>query len=458
MSWLKSIREHLPALILLALVLSAYLTGVLETGLRLEAPEAVALTILLITAILWVFETIPLYISSLGVLLMSILWLQPNLEAADLNASKDPYFQAFFSDITLLFMGGFVLSSLLNKYGIANRMARWVLKRAGATPATLLVGIIAISALLSMWMSNTATAAMMFAMISPVIMGLPDTSPFTRALTLSIPFACNLGGLGTPIGTPPNAIALEYLEQAGFFLSFIDWMLVAVPIMLILLVILWRLLLQFFPPGDLKLNLQVKRESAALNRRQMIIIGLFGLTVIGWMTTGLTGLSSGTIGLMIVIAAFGLKLLNTRDFRAISWDILFMLGGGLCLGAALNQSGLSSTISGLIPVEQSYLLAFSILLVLGAFMTTFMSNTATANLLIPIAVALPQGEIILALAISMICSSAMAMPVSTPPNAIAYGSGMISTKDMMLSGGAITLIGLVLVFIAGLFFFPLFAF
>ena len=159
------------------------------------------------------------------------------------------------------------------------------------------------------------------------------------------------------------------------------------------------------------------------------------------------------VGLSVVIAAFGTNLLKTRDFKNISWDILFMLGGGLCLGVGINKSGLAASIASLIPMEGSLWIALIILIILAAFMTTFMSNTATANLLIPVAVALPQGELVLAIAISLMCSSSMALPISTPPNAIAFGSGYLKSKEMLNSGLIITILALIGILITCHFLF-----
>jgi sodium-dependent dicarboxylate transporter 2/3/5 len=416
--------------------------------------EEISLIILIATAVLWVSEALPLYITSLGVLFFQILWLLPELQSIGVEATREDFLISFFGDITLLFMGGFVLAALLNKYSLSQMIARVILKKTGDDPSRILLSIILVSSVLSMWMSNTATAAMMFAIVSPLVMSLPDTSTFSKALALAIPFACNLGGIGTPIGTPPNAIAMEYLNQSGFEITFARWMLMAVPLMIILLLLLWRLLIKLFPPGDLKIDLEME-EVHTFGKRQYIVLGIFLLTILGWLTSGYTGLSTGMVGLFVLLAAFGGKLLDTYDFKNISWDILFMLGGGLCLGVGLKLSGLTDTIAELIPLEKNFFLILLVLVIIAAVMTTFMSNTATANLLIPVAVSLPQGEMILAVAIALMCSSSMILPISTPPNAIAFGSGFLQLKEMRSSGFWTTLIALVGIIITCVFYLPL---
>ena len=453
----QKLRPPLPALILAIAFFLGHVAGFYQSVLNIGSGESVALTILMLTALFWITETVPLYVTSLAVLARSVLWLLPELQELGKPAHKDDFLKAFFGDITLLFMGGFVLSSLLNKYGLARRIANWMIQRTGSAPERVLLGLIAISALLSMWMSNTATAAMMFAIVAPLILQIPAGSTFTKAIALAIPFACNIGGLGTPIGTPPNAIAMEYLNRAGIEVSFSKWMVVSIPILLILLAALWQLLLRLFPPGEIKITIEEDPNSAVdFTVRQKIVMVVFALTIIGWLTGGLTGLSTGFVGLLCIIFSFGAGLLNTVDFRNISWDILFMLGGGLCLGVVLNKSGLTDTIAHAIPMDQGFIFVFGVLLVMAAGMTTVMSNTATANLLIPVAVSLPGNELIFSIAIAIMCSTSMALPVSTPPNAIAFGSGLLQSKDMLIAGLILTILSLIATSLASIFYIPLF--
>lgn len=451
---LSFLRKHTSLLLAGLLLVLAWQGHWFQEWLPIDQPQEMAILLLLGTAYLWITEQIPLYITSLLVLLLSLTWLLPTIQATGKDVSEDVFYLAFFGDITLLFLGGFVLSAVLNKYGLANRLADWMLRRTGDQPRYVLLGIILISSVLSMWMSNTATAAMMFAIMAPVMQKIPDTSAFAKAISIAIPFACNLGGLGTPIGTPPNAIALDYLNKSGFQLGFAEWMLLSVPLMLVLLFLLWILLQRLFPAGDITLEIN-EQDSVSFTRRQYYVIAIFALAVLGWLTSGGTGLSAGTVGLLIVIVTFGSGLLATRDFRAISWDILFMLGGGLCLGVGLKASGLTMTLAQMLPLDQGFLVLLLVLLFLAATMTTFMSNTATANLLIPVAVSLPQNPFLFAVAIAIMCSSSMAMPVSTPPNAIAFGSGLIQARDMVRTGVIVTLLALVATLLAELFYFPI---
>ena len=441
-AFLPYLRLYWLPMTLSGVVMILYFADFFGAVFGLVPHEETALAIMLLTTLLWITEPFPLFVTSLGVLVASILWLMPQLHAAGIAAEQEDFLSTFFNDITLLFMGGFTLSAVLNKYGMARLAAAWMLKRTGERPASILWGIILIAALMSMWISNTATTAMMFAIIAPLLARLPEGASFAKAMAIAIPFAANIGGLGTPIGTLPNAIAIAYFQRLGLEVTFTQWLLVAVPVTLGLLWVLWRLLLHAFPPGDLLVQVEAKMDKDPLTPRQYIVIGVFFLTVIGWLTSGSTGMSAGTVGLASLFLVFALGLLKIPDFRNIPWDILFMLGGGLCLGLCLTRSGLAATMASAIPLGGGFWLVFIIIILLTATMTTFMSNTATANLLIPIAISMPANELVLIVAITLLCSTSMALPISTPPNAIAFGSGLLQARDMVRVGLRITIIAL----------------
>jgi len=275
----------------------------------------------------------------------------------------------------------------------------------------------------------------------PIISSIPDTNRFSKGLALSIPFACNLGGLGTPIGTPPNAIAMSFMAEKGLSISFGDWMLGAVPLMLVLLVIVWFILLKMYPPGNLEIEF-TEASTEKLVITHWAVIGLFFLTIIGWLATKQHGLSIGTVSIIPVIIAYGTGLLKVKDFKQLPWDVLFMVGGGICLGVGLRQSGLTDEIVKAIPLGLGTVWVLTAFLILTALMTTFMSNTATANLLIPIAISLDIHASLFVIPIAMVCSTAMALPISTPPNAIAYASGIIKSRQMIKAGTFVGAAGL----------------
>ncbi len=450
----KKVNLFLFLFLLIAIVETSAL---FQSLFSVDHAQAIALCILLIAAFLWVTEWVPLFVTSLIIVFLQIGWLLPVMNPSAGKAEQQAFLSPFFSDIILLFLGGFILASMLHKYHLDDRIARWLLKKTGTKPGRLLFGIMVVSALLSMWMSNTATTAMMFAIVLPIIACIPETNKFSKGLALSIPFACNLGGLGTPIGTPPNAIAMSFLAEKGVIISFGDWMLAATPLMLVMLTICWGILLKLYPPGDLKIPFP-EIEAKSLTGIHWLVSGLFLITIIGWLTTDIHGLSIGTVSLVPAISAFGLGLLNVKDFKNLPWDVLFMVGGGICLGVGLRSSGLTQRIVETIPLEFGFIWVLAAFLLLAAVMTTFMSNTATANLLIPIAISLEFKVALFVIPIAMTCSTAMALPISTPPNAIAFGSGMLESRDMIKPGVLVTLVSLVTILLIGLFFLPLLRF
>jgi len=333
----------------------------------------------------------------------------------------------------------------MQKASLDARFAHWILRVTKGEPSTTLLGIIIACAFLSMWMSNTATTAMMLTLVLPLIKRLRPDAPFRIGLILAIPLACNLGGIGTPIGTPPNAIAMSYLSAKGIDISFLKWMMLTTPFLLLAIFVLWFSLLKVYPPGGEILKLKTL-EREPLKARQWITVGIFILTVIGWLIGGQFGLKTGTVALFPIIAAFWLGLLDQNDFRSLPWDVLFMVAGGIALGVAIDITDLGSVIVDLLPVAGSYQILVAILVIVAAMLGTVMSNTATAGLLIPLvmSLSLPTSQlVVLILAITLNCSTAMILPVSTPPNAIAFSSGVISVKDLARMGSLMAFIGVV---------------
>ena len=450
---MKLQRKYLYTLLFFIAIALFEIFDLFQILFALDHGKSIALSILIVAALLWITEWVPLFITSLIILFLQICWLLPVINPTAGKVEQQVYLSPFFSDIILLFLGGFVLAAMLHKYGLDNRIASWLLKKTGTKPSRILLGIMLVSAVLSMWMSNTATTAMMFAIILPIVEKIPKENRFSLALLLGIPFACNLGGLGTPIGTPPNAIAMSFLADKGLSVSFFEWMIAAVPLMLVLLFVVWLLLLKMFSPGDLEIQFEDK-GSSEFGAAHWVVIGLFAITVLGWLTSKTHGFSLGTVSLIPIIFTFGLGLLSPRDFKNLPWDVLFMVGGGICLGVGLQDSGLTKEMIDLIPTHISYLWVLIAFLGLTALMTTFMSNTAIANLLIPIAVSTDFDILMFVIPIAMVCSTAMALPISTPPNAIAFGSGLLESKDMIKPGAVITVISILIIIAMGLFYLP----
>ena len=436
--------------LLLALVALAVFvaSGRAEVAWGIPRPAAITLVILALAAALWVTETVPLFVTSFIILFLALVWLLPAMEP---GTSRSLFLAPFFSDIILLFLGGFVLSTALHKYQLDEQMARWIIRRTGSSLPRLMLGIMLITAFLSMFLSNTATAAMMLALVLPIVRDLDPDNPARKTLILAVPFSANAGGLGTPVGSPPNAIAMEYMRDLGVAPTFGKWMMLGVPGVVVVVILAWAvLLLPARGRGPLG-KLECQPLSLTWNKDIVLVLATALLTILGWLTQSSHGLSTGTIALIPLILFFGLKILNIRDLRSLSWDVLLLMGGGLCLGTAISASGLATWIVAFLPSEVLSLYPATIIFAVAAcLMSCLMSNTATANLIMPMiaGLALDQNAPVL-LAAAVACSIAMALPVSTPPNAMAFSSEEIHVNDLLKPGLIVTLISLAIALTLG---------
>jgi sodium-dependent dicarboxylate transporter 2/3/5 len=365
------------------------------------------------------------------------------------------FLHPFFSSVVVLLLGGFVMAQAVKRYGIDTWLSGKLLHRVGNKPAAVLLGMMVMSAFLSMWISNTATTALMIAVALPVVNTFPGNEPFRKAMILGIPFASNIGGIGTPIGSPPNAIAIGFLEQSGYEMSFLGWMTIGVPVVIVLLLACWLILYTLFKPKIEHVDLEVQEEAESLDRRSKFIIIVFMLVVILWLTSSLHGIPASIVALIPFVIFFGLRLLDDDDIKELGWGILFIVGGGMSLGVAMRESGLSAWMVAQIDFAAMGTLGILFLFAaVAAIMTTFISNSATANLLLPIVVGISAvSPMSSALVVAIVSSAAMILPVSTPPNAIAYGSGHIAVRDMARAGTIVTAISLVFVTLVVYFVF-----
>jgi len=430
--------------LLAAAVLIVPLWGVLDGPLGLAAGQGIALGIVLAALVLWVTEAVPLFVTSVGIALAGATLLAPAL-----GVSSDTFIVPFASDVILLFLGGFVLSAVLERHGLAERLARTVLARVGSKPSRVLLAILLTTGGLSMWMSNTAATAMMLALLAVVLPAVPKGDPLRVSLVLAVAAGANLGGILTPIGTPPNAIALASLD-AEVAPTFLGWMLRAAPVLVVSLYGAWRLLLWWFPPQVDKVELP--HETVAWTGPAIAAAVLGGATVLLWLTAGLHPLSLGTVGLIPVVVAFGGGLLPTPALRALPWDVLFIVGGGLCLGAVVSQSSLDGWFLSMLPLGTlGSVVTLALLVAVAVSLSTFMSNTAAANLIIPIALGIPTlPSTATAMAVALACSMSMVLPVSTPPNAMVFATDAVDSSTFIRVGLAMTALGVGALMLVGL--------
>ncbi|MCA9405180.1 MAG: DASS family sodium-coupled anion symporter [Candidatus Omnitrophica bacterium] len=405
-----------------------------------EAPRRMAF-IFTFAALSWAMEIIPLYTTGfLVVLLEMFLLCRPGGALGTSAADYKIFMLPFGSPIIMLFLGGLVTATALHKYELDHIIANKLLKLFGSKPYTIMLGFMFTTAFLSMWMSNTATTAMMIAMVVPLLKQIDNDDPFKKGIVLSIPFAANIGGIGTPVGTPPNAIALGILADQGVHLSFTSWMVMAVPLALVLLFIASVILYKVFPPQKEEVVLKLTENPRVTRQSKMTAI-VAVVTILLWLTSAFHKIPSAMVALLAVGLFFGLHLLDHNDLKKIDWHVLVLMWGGLALGKGLDVSGLTTWLVGLDVFNQTGLVLVVAFSFLGLVLGTFMSHTATANLLIPIVLALPgENSVFLAITISLACSFAMALPISTPPNAIAFATDTIHIRDMIRTGALISII------------------
>lgn len=439
-----------PAMVVSLLPESCMLAGINPAQQRIAAVFVFAVAS-------WILEPIPIFATSvaiIGLLLALVSDTAPLLWRLDpdLCLSSTALLGSFGSRILILFLGGFFLALAASRYRLDVVLAKVLLRPFGRKPSTVVLGLMIITALFSMFMSNTATTAMMLAVLAPVLSALPEKDPGRVGATLAIPLAANIGGIGTPIGTPPNAVALGVLGKDAP--NFVQWMAFGVPFAVVLLFLAWLLVLAFHKPEAEQLEVSFE---ARLMRgpRPMTAYCTCLATVLLWLTGPLHGVNSYAVAMVPIVVFTASGIVSAKDLRGLGWDILWLVAGGVALGMALSQSGLTAVLIEAIPFAQIPLFALiALVCMVTAIMATFMSNTATANLMLPLVATLGVsladklsslgGATSLVITATIAASMGMALPISTPPNAIAYGSGLIDTKQMATIGSAVTLLGLLM--------------
>ena len=454
----------------LALVPTSFYGVNPDTGLPIfTLTQQRVIAIFAFTAMMWILEVIPTWTTSV-VAIVAILLTTSNkglgfLMAKDNLGELTNYksiMAAFADPVIMLFLGGFVLAFAATKVGLDVQLAKVMLKPFGKNPKTVLLGVLLVIGIFSMFMSNTATAAMMLTFLTPVLATLPKDGGGRISLALAIPIAANLGGMGTPIGTPPNAIALGALQDAGYNITFVGWMIRMVPYVIVMLLFAWFLLMKLYPFKAKSIELKIEGAPIKTTPFQKYVVWVtFALTIILWVGESLFKVNSNIVA-MIPFAVFSATgILKAKHLEHINWAVLWMVAGGFALGTALNQTGLATTLIKTIPFASWN--ALVVMLVGGLicyFLSNFISNSASANLVVPILMVVGKaiagnpesaesfsalgGVSAMIVGVAICASLAMCLPVSTPPNALAHSTGMITTKQMATVGIIIGVVGLVL--------------
>ena len=422
------------------------------------------IAIFVYATLMWVMELVPAWATSVSIMVLLLLFASDsgirwicNPEIVGQLLSHKQVMASFADPVIMLFIGGFVLAIATTKTGLDVHLARVLLTPFGKKSENILLGFMLVTALFSMFISNTATTAMMLTFLAPVFKQLPEAGKGRIAMALSVPIAANLGGMGTPIGTPPNTIALKYLndpEGLNMGLGFGQWMLFMVPLVILLILIAWTLLIKIFPFSQKTIELKIEGEMKRGRTTVLVIVTLI-VTILLWMMDNVTGINPNTVAL-IPFAVFAMAGIITKyDLEEINWSVIWMVAGGFALGYAMNGSGLASLVVRTIPFGDFSPILIVILSGLLCYgLSNLISHSATAALLMPILVVVCTamgdklsdvgGTSTLLIGVAIASSSAMILPISTPPNALAYATNLIQQKDMIKMGIIVGIISVVL--------------
>ncbi len=397
---------------------------------------------------LWLFELVPAFVPTLLLLAGVPLALASTSEAfslpAMLTAAADP--------VMALFFGGFVLAAAARRHGLDAILARTVVRVSRGRRRTLVIALAATSAFLSMWISNIAAAAMLVQLVGPLLADEPEGSPFRRAVLLAIAFGANFGGMATPIGSGSNAIAVAALDGR---ISFAHWMAFALPLATLLVAASVAIILVAFRVGG-----AMGGDAAALPppapsldeaksaRAQLPVSLLFLACAVAWLTEPLHGVSAPVVAVAAAAVLFATSLVGERELRELDWPTLLLIAGGIVLGHVLEASGLLAGAADLAAAaNMSPGLALGAFVLTASVLSALMSNTATATLLVPLAmIAVPSPSTAVLIAIG--CSLGAPFAISTPPNAMVFGAG-VRAKDLLLVGLPLMLLGAALVALTG---------
>ena len=435
-------------------------------------------------AIWWVTEAIPIYATAL-----LPLALFPLFGVASMREASSPYSHP----LIYLFMGGFILALSMQRWGLDRRISLYALRLAGTQPAAVIGAFMGVTALLSMWVSNTATAVMML----PVALGVIElaagrggaegrsrssptvASPFATCLLLGIAYAASIGGVGTIVGTPPNLFLASFAESnLGIEISFVRWMAIGVPLVAVFLPLTWLLLTRVLHPvgrepleGGPALLGERLSQLGPMKRGEWVTFVVFTLTAFSWImrpwlselevlgTRPLAGLTDSGIAMIAALSLFLIpadpaRRVFTMDWETatrLPWGLLILFGGGLSLAAAIRVHGVGEYIGSAFGSMHGVAPVFVILgvVTLMIFLTEITSNTATAATMLPILASLAPAfsllpmQLIVPAAIAASC--AFMLPVATPPNAVVFGSGRITVAQMARAGLGLNLLGIVLI-------------
>ncbi|MBI3788771.1 MAG: DASS family sodium-coupled anion symporter [Ignavibacteriales bacterium] len=454
---------------------------------QLAGSMQVVFALLVLMIIWWITEAIPLPATALlPAALLPIFHISGAQGSVVTEFTFKNVLLNYSNPVIFLFLGGFLIAAAMQKWKLDRRLTLWMLTRGSLAnnSRSIILGMMAVTAFLSMWISNTATAAMMLPLGLGILsfMGLkPGESRFGTALMLGIAWSASIGGVGTIIGTPPNGIALGILNTtfAGnpsyHRISFLDWMAFGIPYVILFVPVAWLILLKLHPPeitsvsGGKEKLLSERAALGPMNTGERLTIAMFLFAVALWVSNPfwdlllphslamrLTWIDEYAIGLLAGTILFiipvdirkGIFVIDWRDTKFVDWGTLILFGGGIALSDAMFKTGLAAWIAtsfvALLGTPSTLVMMFAVVFLID-FLTEVTSNTAVTSMIVPvvISIALRTGEnpITLSVAAAIAASMAFMLPVATPPNALVYGTGYIRLKDMVKAGFVLDIIG-----------------
>jgi sodium-dependent dicarboxylate transporter 2/3/5 len=457
----------------LILGIAGFLLPLFITFDGLSFPGHLALSIFLLAAFFWMLEPIPIHATSLLVILLGVGMLSgagPIFSGMDPAVTLDQfgfkpgsaaaYVGTLANPIIILFLGGFMLADAAVKFNFDKNVTRVMMRPFGTQPKWIMLGLMTVTGVLSAFMSNTATTAMMMTVILPFMASMDKNDKFKVGLALSIPFAANIGGMATPIGSPPNAIVVAASARAGHMITFMEWMTLALPLVILAMLATWWLLYSMNKPSVSEIKLK-QTSNWDTSTKAILFYGTFAITLVMWVTESLHGISSNYVALIPIAFLSMFSVMEPADLRKLPWEVLWLVAGGIALGIYMEETKLSGWLVGQLDWSMfSGIVILGMFALIGLVISNFMSNTVAATLLMPLAITIgvTQGDTalanptLLALMIGLGTSFAMVLPISTPPNAIAMATGVVNTSDMAKSGILVGGIGIVLMLLFSVLF------
>lgn len=393
--------------------------------------KAICVAVLAMAVVLWVTEWIPLVATSLWV-----VWLLSMGAYAWAPGDPGMYLKEFGNPILVLFLGGFVMAGAIQRSQVDRWVAHGILRLIPHRPLWVLGAVVMATMGISMWISNTAATLMMLPMALSLANTLPENDRFRMALLLAVPFSANVGGMATPVGTPPNAIAMAWMSRHGMGIGFADWMSWGIPLSVGCAVMVWAVLGTLFYTQS---PLQVQTERVDKGPSFWVTIITLGVAIAAWMTGGIHGIPDATIALGAAVALVLLGAFPAHSLGSLEWPVVVLMWGGLCLGLGLETTGVSAQVGQwLTYLPPSYTAWVSV--GVAGLLSSVMNDTATANVVIPMVGQIPSLHPALTVFMAAVSSSAaMVLPVSCAPNAVLFGRQLIPANVFVRAGVLVTL-------------------